>query len=165
MADWPELLWLALVDSVAWGVLHVGVAWAGTQLPASWFSPRFLLFRPMRWELRGRSYERVFQVRRWKHRLPDGAAWFSRGFPKASLSERDSAYFERFVTETCRGEAVHWIVLSCSGLFFLWNPAWLACCMVLYAIAANLPCIIAQRYNRLRMARVLARSRHYVECS
>jgi glycosyl-4,4'-diaponeurosporenoate acyltransferase len=62
--------------------------------------------------------------------------------------------------ETCRGEAVHWIVLFCSGLFFLWNPQWLAWCMVVYAILANLPCIIVQRYNRLRMARVLARSRH-----
>jgi len=160
MANGPELLWLVLVDSVAWGVLHVGIAWAGTRLPASWFSPRFPLFRPMRWEQRGRSYERVFRVRMWKHRLPDGAAWFSGGFSKASLNKRDSAYLERFVTETCRGEAVHWVVLSCGGLFFLWNPGWLACCMVLYAIAANLPCIIAQRYNRLRMARVLARSRH-----
>jgi hypothetical protein len=29
--------------------------------------------------------------------------------------------------------------------------------MVTYALVANLPCILAQRYNRLRFQRVLAR--------
>jgi len=29
--------------------------------------------------------------------------------------------------------------------------------MINYALAANLPCILAQRYNRLRFQRLLAR--------
>jgi len=157
MGDWPELLWLVLIDSVTWGALHMGVAWGGTQLPAAWFSPRFPLFLPMGWEDHGRFYERVFRVRRWKRLLPDGSAWFRRGFRKGRLGASNSAYLEQFVRETCRGEAVHWVVMSCGWLFFAWNPPWLAWCMVAYALTANLPCIITQRYNRLRMTRVIRR--------
>jgi glycosyl-4,4'-diaponeurosporenoate acyltransferase len=159
MTSWTDLILLIAVDSVVWAVLHIGVAWAGTRLPASLFSPQFLLFRPSSWEQGGRFYERALGVRRWKHLLPDGAPWFSGGFPKATLKEQDTAYLQRFVLETCRGETVHWIVLSAGGLFFLWNPVWLACCMVVYAVVANLPCIITQRYNRLRLARIVARTR------
>ncbi|MCF7734052.1 MAG: hypothetical protein K9N23_20380 [Akkermansiaceae bacterium] len=39
-----------------------------------------------------------------------------------------------------------------------WNSWWADAVMAAYAIAANLPCILAQRYNRLRLRRLLARS-------
>lgn len=64
------------------------------------------------------------------------------------------AYLERFVRETCRGEAVHWVVFACALLFFLWNPWWIGLIMVAYAAAVNVPCIIAQRYNRIRLVRL-----------
>lgn len=38
-------------------------------------------------------------------------------------------------------------------LFFLWNPWWADLVIVAYAIAANVPCIVAQRYNRVRFQR------------
>jgi glycosyl-4,4'-diaponeurosporenoate acyltransferase len=39
----------------------------------------------------------------------------------------------------------------------LWNPWWLGLAMVGYALAANLPCLLTQRYNRARLMRMLAR--------
>jgi glycosyl-4,4'-diaponeurosporenoate acyltransferase len=51
---------------------------------------------------------------------------------------------------------VHWAVLALSGLFFLWNPWWAGMVMIAYAAAANLPCILIQRYNHLRLARAIA---------
>ena len=42
--------------------------------------------------------------------------------------------------------------------FFLWNPWWGDLIIVAYAVAANLPCIFAQRYNRSRLTRLLGRA-------
>lgn len=143
--------WLVAVDILAWLLIHLGVAWLGTELPDRLFKPNAWLFRPRAWERGGGVYQRLFRVRSWKASLPDGAALFRKGFPKARLAGRDPAYLQRFIRETCRGEAVHWAVLAASLLFFLWNPWWVGLIMVAYAALANLPCIITQRYNRFRI--------------
>jgi glycosyl-4,4'-diaponeurosporenoate acyltransferase len=93
-------------------------------------------------------YRRWLRVRKWKAMLPDGAPWVGGTFSKRVLERRDSAYFRQFVLETRRGEAAHWLMLVCFPIFFLWNPHWTWWVMALYAIAANLPCIVVQRYNR-----------------
>ena len=49
-------------------------------------------------------------------------------------------------------------MLACLPLFFLWNPPWACAVMAFYAIAANMPCIAVQRYNRLVLARFRTRS-------
>lgn len=145
------VLALILANGLAWLLCHVGIAWLGTALNAGRFNPDRFWFRTRRWEHKGRVYERAFRIRAWKDRLPDGAAWFSNGFPKAELRQRTAAYRERFIRETCRGEAVHWLVAACAPLFFLWNPPWAGGVMIAYALVANLPCILVQRYNRARL--------------
>ena len=149
------LLWLVIVNVGAWPVIHLGVAWLGTQLPASLFRTEQWWYRERAWEQGGRLYERVFGIRRWKRSLPDGAALFKKGFRKKRLEALDRDYLFRFAQETCRGEAVHWVVLACSGLFFLWNPWWVGLIMVAYAVLANMPCILTQRHNRIRFVRLL----------
>ena len=59
--------------------------------------------------------------------------------------------------ETRRGEYVHWSILAAAPFFALWNPPFLTLAMVAYALTANLPFIAIQRYNRLRIARLVAR--------
>lgn len=51
----------------------------------------------------------------------------------------------------------HWTMLLAAPVFFLWNPWWADLIMVAYGVLANVPCILVQRHNRLRFARVLAR--------
>ncbi len=148
---------LVAVNILAWLVIHLSLPWIFTRMPADWFRPGGRLFRPRRWEGDGGIYRRLFLVTRWKNLLPDGAALFQGGFRKKTLRRRDPGYLESFRIETCRGEAVHWAVLAASGLFFLWNPLWAGLLMVAYATAANLPCIIVQRYNRLRLGRIIPR--------
>jgi len=147
------------VNIAAWLMLHLGIAWAGMQVPFQWFSPRQRLFRARGWEAAGRAYERYFGIRRWKDRLPDGAALFAGGFRKAELRSVSREYLERFVHETCRGEAVHWAVLGSAVLFFAWNPWPIGLVMVGYALVVNMPCILVQRYNRLRLAQLSLRVR------
>lgn len=148
------VLWLIAVNVLAWLFIHMGVAWLGTQLPYTWFRADSFACRIRAWERRSRVYERVFGIRSWKDRLPDGAALFRGGFRKRSFNARDPEYIERFIRETCRGEVVHWVVMASALLFFLWNPWWAGLIMVAYGIIANLPCILAQRYNRARLLRL-----------
>ena len=151
------VLWLVVADILAWLVIHLGMAWLGTRLPGSFFFPHSWLFRPHPWEGKGKIYETLFRIKTWKKWLPDGAVLFAGGFPKARLLNRDREYVELFIRETCRGEAVHWGVMLAAPLFFLWNPAYVGLIMIVYAVLANLPCILAQRYNRIRMARLTRR--------
>lgn len=152
---------LVIVNIAAWAILHIVPAWLGMRVPPGRFDHRARLYRERRFERGGRLYERLFAIRRWKGLLPDGARLFTGGFAKKNLAPGDdpAAYYTRFVQETCRGELVHWIVLGCAALFFLWNPPWAGWIMVGYALLVNLPCILAQRYNRIRLVRLLHRAR------
>jgi glycosyl-4,4'-diaponeurosporenoate acyltransferase len=157
------ILWLVIVNVTAWPVIHMLAAWGGTQMPLELFHTESWWCRERSWELGGRLYETVFAVRRWKDRLPDGAALFKKGFPKKRLVAHDPEYIRRFARETCRGEAVHWGALACAALFFLWNPWWVGLIMVAYALCANLPCIVIQRYNRIRLRRLIGQAQEPVQ--
>jgi glycosyl-4,4'-diaponeurosporenoate acyltransferase len=146
---------VVVLNVAGWPVIQFGLAWAFTRMPVSWFQPG----SGAAWERGGHFYERWFRIKDWKDRLPDAARWFGGGFAKGSLAARDADYLHRFVRETWRGELCHWCALGFAPVFFLWNPLWADLVMVAYALAANLPCILAQRYNRARFQRVLARTR------
>ena len=148
------IFWLVLLNLTVWPVVHLLAAWFGTQLSGNLFQPESWWYRQRSWEHDGRLYEAVFAVRRWKGLLPDGATLFRKGFPKKKLRAHDPHYMTRFARETCRGEAVHWVVIACSIAFFLWNPWWVGMIMVAYGLLANLPCIFVQRYNRIRLIRI-----------
>lgn len=148
---------LTVVNIAAWMLFHLGLAALATALPLRRFRPDGWVCRPRRWEGGGQVYERLFAVRRWKGLLPEGVNLLGTGFRKGRLERRDAAYLQRFYLETCRAETAHWWVWLCGPLFFLWNPPWAGWIMVVYATAVNLPCIIAQRYNRLRLAAMPAR--------
>jgi glycosyl-4,4'-diaponeurosporenoate acyltransferase len=137
-----------------WLVIQLGLAWAFTKMPVEYFNPG----PPHTWEHGGRFYERVFSIKRWKDYLPDAARWFSGGFAKGEVTGKGATYWQRFVRETWRGELCHWCAIACAPVFFLWNPWWGDVIIVAYAVAANLPCILAQRYNRCRLARLISRS-------
>lgn len=138
-----------------WLLVQLGLAWAFTKMPAAWFKAG----PPLAWERGGRFYERVFGIKRWKDWLPDGARWFSGGFAKGQLTGKGTDYWQQFIRETWRGELCHWCALACAPVFFLWNPWWGNLIIVTYAVTANLPCILALRYNRSRLFCVLSRHR------
>lgn len=150
--DLPPLATAGL-NMVAWPALQLGVAWVFHHLDAARFDPA------SRWARVGTAeatfLEKVLRVKRWKDRLPDGATWFEGGFAKARLDRRDGEFLRRFARETMRGEATHWAVLCALPLFALWNPWWGMLINLLAGLVLNLPCIIAQRYNRHRLLRVV----------
>lgn len=140
--------WIVVVNVLGWPAIQLGLAWGFTRLPAAWFHAP----RPFAWEDRGLIYQKSLRIKSWKGLLPDGAVWFAGGFAKGRIGARDAGYLKRFASETWRGELCHWSAIACTPVFFLWNPWWGDVVMVAYALAANLPCIVAQRYNRARMS-------------
>jgi glycosyl-4,4'-diaponeurosporenoate acyltransferase len=147
------IVWVFALNLGGWPVIQLGLAWAFTRMPVSWFNPG----GGGEPERAAPFYEGVLRVKRWKDRLPDAARWFGGGFAKGALAAKDPDYLRRFIRETWRGELCHWVTLGCAPVFFLWNPWWADLIMVSYALGANLPCILAQRYNRRRLQRLLAR--------
>jgi glycosyl-4,4'-diaponeurosporenoate acyltransferase len=147
------IMWIIALNVGGWPAIQFGLAWLFTRMPVNWFNPGLA----RAWEQDGRFYERVCNIKGWKDRLPDAARWFGGGFAKGKLADRKADYLRRFIRETWRGEICHWCAMGCAPVFFLWNPWWGDLIILGYAVAANLPCILAQRYNRARFQRVLAR--------
>jgi len=149
------IFWIVILNCVGWPVIQLGLALLFTKLPFDGFHP-----------LRGGTgkheswiYERIFRIKSWKDKLPDAAGWFGGGFQKRRLAGKDADYLGRFIQETWRGELCHWCALAFVPVFFLWNPWWADIVIVVYAVMANVPCILAQRYNRIRLRRVLLSGR------
>lgn len=152
----PRGLLLA-ANCLGWLIIQMGAGIVAQNLPPGLFRCDRLLYRTRRWERGGEIWQRLFRVRSWKHLLPDGAKVFRNGFAKRHLKATDSAFLETFILESRRAEFTHWIVLPFTILFFLFNPPAGRWIVTMYALAANLPCIIAQRFNRPRIQRVLER--------
>jgi len=155
------LIWTA--NLLGWPMIHLTVASVALHLPAHLFAQDSWITAPRRWEREGRLYRDWLGIRRWKSLLPDGAPWFG-GFAKKRINSHDASYLGQFVLETRRAELAHWCMLLCLPFFFLWNPPWACLVMTAYALAANLPCILAQRYNRIALCRVVRTRRREVEC-
>lgn len=150
------LLAIALI-CVAWPVQYFGAGYIAHVLPLRVITParpastggEDRSSRSVRWRLR--FYRNVLQITRWKPHLPEAGALFRGGFQKAELRSADATYLHRFVAETRRAEFSHWFTILLTGHFFLWLDPSIALVMPPLALIGNLPCILVQRYNRLRL--------------
>ncbi len=152
--------WTIVLCFVVWIVINLSAAYICLYLPDKVFNPRSFFFRSHPFEKDGQIYEDIFKVKRWKQLLPDGGGlWKKRGYKKRHLKDFSDENLERFLIEACRGELTHWLSILSSWIFGLFLPAPSTWAMLVYALIANLPCIIAQRYNRPRFERLLEKTR------
>lgn len=145
------LVWAANV--LGWPAIHMTIGFAVLRIPSQAFVRDTWLTAPRPWERDGNMYRDWLAIRKWKSLLPDGAPWLG-GFAKKELLSRNPTCISQFLIETRRAEIAHWCMLACLPFFFLWNPPWGRWVMATYALVANLPCILAQRYNRFILRRV-----------
>lgn len=146
------------INSIGWLVVQLSIAAILTRMSSRHFRTDGLLPGVRGWEIS--LYRRWFRIRRWKRKLPDGSPWVGGGFRKQDLATRCPNHLHQLEIETRRGEAAHWLMLTCFPIFFLWNPPWAWLLIALYAVAANLPCILVQRYNREVVRRMLRYKRY-----
>ena len=153
------LIWTANI--LGWPLIHLATGFVAIRLPVQLFAEDNWVTAPRRWERDGDFYRNRLAVRKWKSLLPDGAPWLG-GIAKKRLHARNSTYLKQFLWETRRAEWAHWCMFSFLPFFFLWNPPWACLIMTAYAAASNLPCIVAQRYNRLALDRALRARREVI---
>ena len=148
--------WTIVLCFIVWLVLQSGLAAICLYTPNRYFSPNSFFFRSHSWEKEGLIYQQVFLVKRWKHLLPDGGGVSKkRGFKKKNLQSFDEENLERFLIESARGEMTHWLPIFFFWIFWFFTPPIVPWIMLIYALLINMPCIIAQRYNRPRVQRLL----------
>ncbi|MEY4007712.1 MAG: hypothetical protein RLZZ467_744 [Gemmatimonadota bacterium] len=149
--------WLQVVLCVVvWFGASAAFGYLGHRLPLSRFDHDTRWSRLRGTEIGGARYERL-RIKRWKDRLPEAGALFAGGFSKRDLTSHDRAHLERFAAETRRAEAVHWMILATVVVFPLFVVWYALIPNVIYALAANVPFIMIQRYNRARLERIIAR--------
>lgn len=140
---------------VLWFIIQLGAALICRKLPDRWLRYDSTLFRAYPIEDGGKIYEHIFKIRKWKRLLPDGAALSSSGYRKRHINDFSQENLEKFLLESCRGELTHWIPLLSFWVFGFFTPPTAIPIMLVYALISNLPCIIAQRYNRPRVKKLL----------
>jgi glycosyl-4,4'-diaponeurosporenoate acyltransferase len=139
------LLWSLLVGALA------------NRIPADWLARDHWFWRRP-WGESRLGFEGRLAIRRWKPWLPDAGNALPSGVAKASLVGRERRDLGRLVLETRRAELVHLAL----WLFWIITPLWLppmgVLINLLFATLFNLPCLWVQRYNRLRLQRLLGRA-------
>lgn len=140
---------------VGWPIIQIGFARWMLRRPAEQFTHDSWLTQQRRWERKGVFYRRLLAVQRWKHLVPDGAPWLG-GLPKKRLVTSEPMAYKTLLAETRRAELAHWYMMLCTPIFFLWNPLWASSVMGVYGVLANFPCILIQRFNRIRLLRLVA---------
>lgn len=146
---------IAIIDAGVWAAWSTACGYVAHRLPPQKLTRDRGVLRLLRVERDRRVYDRALRVKRWKDLLPEAGSLFRGGFSKRRVLRHDREYLERFVVETRRAELAHWPILALGPFFFLWNPWWLGIAMVGYAVVANVPCVLVQRYNRARLYRML----------
>lgn len=152
----PQAVTIA-VDVVAWGTFHAATGYAAHRLDEGRLSRDGWLLRPRRFETPAR-YRRWLRIHRWKDRVPEAGDLFRGGVSKRHLPAYDVAGLQLFVRETRRAELAHVWAMCCGPVFVLWNPPLAAGLLIGYGVAANLPFILIQRYNRQRIQALPPRS-------
>lgn len=146
--------WLTILTYIfLWPLMQVSIAMLGNKISDQHFDSNGFWLKTRKWEDYGSFYKRIFKVHKWKHLLPDGAKTHDKGFQKKQLSSYDLEYLQKFIAETGRAEIFHWLQIAPFWVFGLWSPSFVVWIMLGYALSVNLPCIIAQRYNRPRLIR------------
>lgn len=141
---------IAIADALFWPIVQISISYVFVRLPDSAFRKDNLLTRSHSFEQSLGLY-RVLMVPRWKKHLPDWAPIVG-GKPKKLLPFNPSTTCV-FLIESRRAEIAHWLQIACTASTWLWNPPWATAIMAIYAVLFSLPCILAQRYNRLLLQR------------
>lgn len=154
------LIGLLVVNTVAWLVLHFAISALCFNIPLRYFlkDVAFLLIAP--WEKNGEVWNRLLFVKKWKRYLIDGSSIVKKSYDKSRLNGTKQEDLLIFAAETKRAELTHWLLMFPAPLFFLWNPDWAGWIILAYALLANIPFIITQRYNRGRIESIVGSSRY-----
>ena len=129
-------------------------------LGVSFFDPNKKLYKIKSWEKNGNFYIKFLKIKKWKDRLPQYIA--KGGFSKKNLRKNlNKEYISRFIVETCIAEWNHLMCCTYFVIAFLVNTRFYAIIFSVLAIVLNVPFLFIQRYNRIRLYKLLNRDFNY----
>ncbi len=149
---------MVALDAVVWLVAGVVVGRFQARRSLEALAKPGPLTRLTKWELAGSPLHRWTKVDLWKDRLPDAGTWFG-GLTKKRLPSDGEGGWQRFAAESLRAERTHWAMFAVLPLLATWNPPALFVANVVFAVVANVPCMIIARHNRARVVRLTQRTR------
>lgn len=153
-----EWQWAVALDVVVWLVAGVVVGRYQARRPLEALAEPGPFTRLTKWELAGSPFRTWVKVDAWKDRLPDAGTWFG-GLSKKRLPNGGEGGWQRFAAESLRAERTHWAMFAVLPFFALWNPPAIFVANVVFAVVANVPCVIIARHNRARVMRLAQRTR------
>jgi len=142
---------------VVWGILQTVAALVCFKIPDRFYDHRKFPFKSYGFEKNGESYEKWFRVHKWKKYLPDGSALMGGQNKMKYLDHLRKTDLERFLKESCRAEMIHILGIPLFWVFGFFAPPRVIVYMLIYALAVNVPCMMAQRYNRPRVAALISK--------
>lgn len=149
---------IGLLNVVVWVGWIALCGYLAHRIPTRWLDHDTWVTSPKGWESNGRFYVHSLNIHRWKDRLPELGAIFPGGFAKRTVSHGNNNVMSRFVVETRRAEYAHLAMMFAFPITVLYNPLWADGVNLAFAVVANVPCLLVQRYNRIRLTRVLKAS-------
>lgn len=106
---------------------------------------------------RERFYENIFKIKYWKDKIPEFV--LKNGFSKKKIEIFDLNYLKKFIAETYRAEINHFSGCLVIPFLFFSKYKMHSIIVSILIILGNVPCILIQRYNRLRIRRIILKIR------
>jgi glycosyl-4,4'-diaponeurosporenoate acyltransferase len=132
-------------------------------LPENLFNPGKWMFRERKWEHGGNVYQKFFNIKKWKDKLPELGDFAKKIFPKKKLPSFNVEYLQKYTAESCRSEMCHWMIVISVVLFSSWFNEEVENFMFILAVVLNVPYIMIQRFNRPRIINVMQKNAEKAE--
>lgn len=145
-----EGIYLLLAITLGCLVFQLSGALIALAIKDAWYTKDHRMFRLRKFEHNGEFYDRFFKISRWKKYLPDGGT-----YKKKHLKDFSPVGLEKFIVESKRAELSHVLGFIPFIGIIIFTPWYIWPILFVYALMVNLPCWMAQRYNRPRIIRLL----------
>lgn len=127
-------------------------------LPENLFLYIKWLFKERKWEHGGTVYQKLFNIKKWKDRLPELSDIIKKNFSKKKLYSFNIEYLKKYIIESCRSELCHWMIVVSVIVFSSWFNDDMINFIFILAIILNVPYIMIQRFNRPRIINVMQKN-------
>lgn len=144
-----------LLNLGTWIFWFYFIGYVASILPEKFLKKDFFFTHILFFEENPNWFKRYLLINKWKDKMPELGGFFKKGFQKRSVANGEIAQLELFIKETRRAEIAHWLMTAGWILTTLFNPMWAVIFNIIFAHVVNFPCLIIQRYNRVRLIKVL----------
>ncbi|WP_064093250.1 glycosyl-4,4'-diaponeurosporenoate acyltransferase CrtO family protein [Rossellomorea aquimaris] len=144
---------IILLNIIGWVCIHLSFSIITSRLTSQQIQKLSVVLHPIH-SIESVKLYQILKVKKWKKYIPDAGGWFQNGISKEKIGLNTEVGREKFLLETNRAEISHWLQIVPAPLFLWVNEGVIAWSMFLYAFAFNVPLVLIQRYNRLRVTKI-----------